>query len=77
MDDADDDHQSRELLAAAGDAELRCLLYGVDGVVPANAARSPAPWKSAPEQEAREIGGGERVQHLADHLAAARGDDGP
>jgi hypothetical protein len=35
VDDADDNHQSRELLAAAGDAELRRLLYGVDGVIPA------------------------------------------
>ena len=51
MDDADSRHQSRELLAAAGDAELRCLLYGVMCRPRHWRARSLAPWKSAPATE--------------------------
>jgi len=59
-------------------AKLGCLLDGVGGVVPAIGEPDHLRLGSLRlQQEAREIGGGERVQGLADNLAAARGDDGP
>jgi hypothetical protein len=62
--------EARELLAAAGDAELGCLLDGVGGVVPAIGEPDHLRLGSLRlQQVAREIGRGERVQHLANYLA--------
>src|ERR1700733_13056759 len=78
MDDADDDYKSRELLAAAGDAELRRLLYGVGGVIPTIGETDHLRLRSlCLQQETREIRGGERMECLANHLTASGGDDFP
>jgi hypothetical protein len=52
--------------------------YGVGGVITTIGKPDHLRFRSLRlQQEAREIGSGERVQRLANHLATARGDDIP
>src|SRR5215471_7941428 len=68
----DEDQQAGKLLAALDDAEFRGLLDRVDGVAAGIGKPDDLRLRGLRlQQERREIGAGEWVAHLAQHLAAA------